>query len=206
MDNNNNLKRHITPDALQQIVDLLDESQKKHCVIHWLILACKLAITYDDYSNIHAASESMNMDIPLETIEEIIEEMNIMTNSDFSLSELMDYKSNLDDHTIDMYKEYKEQLNYFSDKIFIPIAAEKLSEELYVKYKYNPAAVFRHATFSNCAKLILDFISGKIDDNEFKELFSKIKMGDKTLNTKTVLLMTKDANKWVSRYLEILKE
>ena len=29
MDNNNNLKRHITPDALQQIVDLLDESQKK---------------------------------------------------------------------------------------------------------------------------------------------------------------------------------
>ena len=105
-----------------------------------------------------------------------------------------------------MYKEYKEQLDYFSDNIFIPTAAEKLSEELYVKYKRNPAAIFRHATNTNYAKLILDLISGKIEDNEFKEIISKTNVGDNILDIRTVLLMTKDANKWVSRYLEILKE
>ena len=206
MDNNSILKKHISPDALQQIVNLLDDSQKDHCVIHWLVLACKLTITYNYYSNIHSSSECMNMDLPVETIEKTIEVMNLVTHSDMSLSDYVKIKSTQDDDTIEMYKEYQEQLNLFSDKLFIPRAAEKLSEELYDKYKYSLVALLLHTSYNKYAALILDLISGKIDENEFRETFSIIKVGDKALDAKTALTMTKDANKWVSRYLEILKE
>ena len=174
---------------------------------YWIELACNLAVAYHPYQTMRSCADVSVAEPTLEDIEENIPIFNQILGLDITLSDIYDAKQSSTDTSIIYYKHYKEILKILDGKLFIPEIADKLYKELYEEYREIPMAGFVHQYYYEVARLILQYMCTNIDYNTFiKRLLAiKIVKAQKPMDGMILKEMIKTGEKWVSRYLELVK-
>ena len=173
-----------------------------------LLLACVIAITYEEYSTMRHCSDTINNPSSVQEIEEKIDKVNSIMGTEISLSEVCESLSTCEDEGIDSYLNYKELLESIEgDSIKVDII-KKVNEELFEKYGDNYWRCIQYTYYAEVAILLLEYLCGEIDYNSFIHSIIDLKMfpNQKSINGSILKKMIRDSNKWSDRYYELYEE
>ena len=143
----------------------------------------------------------------LEELEEKILLLNPIFGTDVTLSDLYAAKQSSTDTSIIYYQCYKNTLKILEGKLFIPDIADKLYKELYEEYREIPFAGIVHQYYYEVARLILQYMCANIDYDTFIQRLRAIKIVEtqKPIDGMILKEMIKSGEKWVSRYIELVR-
>jgi len=174
---------------------------------YWIELACNLAVAYHLYQAMRSCADVSVAEPTLEELEEKILFLNPIFGINVTLSDLYTAKQSSTDTSIIYYQSYKNTLKILEGKLFIPDIADKLYKELYEEYREIPFAGIVHQYYYEVARLILQYMCANIDYDTFIQSLRAIKIVETQRPIDGMMLkeMIKTGEKWVSRYIELVK-
>lgn len=201
------MTKFITEGTLRNIQTREGLSARHFRRLFWIELACDLAMAYQYYQTMRSCADVAMAETSLEEIEENILILNPILGLDITLSDISDAKQHSTDRSIIYYEAYKSILKILEDKLFIPTIADKLFKELYEEYRDIPLADIIHQYYSEVARLIIKYMCMKIDYETFIQRLQAIKVfkNQKSMDGWVLKQMIKTGEKWVSRYLELVR-
>jgi len=173
-----------------------------------LLIACLIALTYDEYRTMRHCSDTVSNPSSVKEIEEKLDKVNSIMGTEISLSEVYESLGTCEDEGIDSYLEYKElieSIEGYSIKVDI---IKKINEELFDKYGDNYWRCIQYSYYGEVAFWLLEYLCGEIDYDSFIHSLIDIKLfpNHKPINSSILKKMIRDSNEWTNRYYELRKE